>query len=76
MISGSGRYSDKSVGLCQVEERAAQGSADQLPTARASFVSSRLGIGGIDQTPLRISPPWNAACVRACAYDRDDKRYR
>lgn len=33
MISGSGRYSDKSVGLCQVEERTSARAISFLPRA-------------------------------------------
>lgn len=57
MISGSGRHSDKSVGLCQVEAHrlgCTKPTGDQLPTARVSFVSSRLGIAGIDQIPYEF----------------------
>lgn len=54
MISGSGRHGDKSVGALSgggAEARAYETGrrGDQLPTARASFVSSLLGIAGIDQ---------------------------
>lgn len=60
MISGSGRHGDKSVAPLSgggARDRAyetARRCRDQLPTARASFVSSVLEIAGIDQTPYEF----------------------